>query len=144
MTVERRRPPRVATEREMLAASLDYQRATLAFKCDGVPASRLPERTVPPSSLSLLGLVRHMAAVERSWFRVALAGENAEPLYYSDDDPMATSTTSKRLTSARRSPRGRRSATTPGRSWLPSTRLTSSGGTASVGSRCRRGGSCSI
>jgi hypothetical protein len=71
----------------MLLAWLEYHRATLEMKCAGVPAERLAERAVPPSSLSLLGLVRHMAEVERSWFRRRLAGEEAPPLYYSDSDP---------------------------------------------------------
>ena len=47
------------------------------------------ERAVPPSPLSLLGLVRHMAEVESGWFRTCLAGEVAEPLYASDEDPDA-------------------------------------------------------
>ena len=71
----------------MLPVWLDYQRATLEMKCDGVPPDRLRERGVPPSTISLLGLVRHMADVERSWFRRTLAGENAPRLYYSDDNP---------------------------------------------------------
>jgi uncharacterized damage-inducible protein DinB len=70
----------------MLRAFLEYHRATLAVKCDGLAPQRLKERSVPPSSLCLLGLVRHMAEVERSWFRRTLAGEDAPPLYYSDDD----------------------------------------------------------
>ncbi len=71
----------------MLTAWLDYQRATLALKVDGVPAERLAERAVPPSGLSLLGLVRHMSEVERSWFRRVMADEQAPPLYYSDANP---------------------------------------------------------
>ena len=70
----------------MLEAWLEYHRATLELKCAGVPAERLGERSVPPSSLSLLGLVRHMAEVERNWFRRRLAGEDAPPLYYSEAD----------------------------------------------------------
>jgi hypothetical protein len=83
----RRDPPHIADERAMLEAWLEYHRATLGLKCAGVPAARLAERAVPPSNLSLLGLVRHMAEVERSWFRRTLAGEAAPPLYYSDSDP---------------------------------------------------------
>ena len=71
----------------MLPVWLDYQRATLEMKCDGVPPDRLKERGVPPSTISLLGLVRHMADVERAWFRRRLAGEDAPRLYYSDDNP---------------------------------------------------------
>jgi uncharacterized damage-inducible protein DinB len=71
----------------MLEAWLDYHRATLALKCDGLAAEQLRQRAVPPSSLSLLGLVRHMAEVERGWFRRTLAGEEAPLLYCSDSDP---------------------------------------------------------
>lgn len=87
MTVTRIDPPFVAGERTMLETWLDFHRATLAMKCDGLSAEQLRERAVPPSSLSLLGLVRHMAEVERGWFQRTLAGEDVPPLYYSKDDP---------------------------------------------------------
>jgi uncharacterized damage-inducible protein DinB len=87
MTVERIDPPLVAQERQMLDAWLDYQRATLALKCDGLTDDQLRARAVPPSSLSLLGLVRHMGEVERSWFRRVLSDEQAPPRYYSDENP---------------------------------------------------------
>ncbi|HEY6377725.1 MAG TPA: DinB family protein [Candidatus Dormibacteraeota bacterium] len=87
MPIDRIEPPAVAGERTMLAAWLDYHRATLAIKCDGLDAPALRRRAVPPSTLSLLGLVRHMAEVERGWFRRTLAGEDAPPLYYSEADP---------------------------------------------------------
>jgi len=60
----------------MLAAWLDFHRATLARKCEELTDEQLGLRSVPPSSLSLLGLVRHMAEVERGWFRQVLAGED--------------------------------------------------------------------
>ena len=87
MTGERTDPPYQADERAMLVAWLDYHRATLAMKCQGLGDAELRERAVPPSSLSLLGLVRHMVEVERNWFRRVLGGEDAQPVYYSDDDP---------------------------------------------------------
>ena len=87
MTVERIDPPLVAQEREMLDAWLDFHRATLAVKCEGLTDDQLRARAVPPSSLSLLGLVRHMGEVERSWFRRVLGGEQAPPRYYSDENP---------------------------------------------------------
>jgi uncharacterized damage-inducible protein DinB len=87
MTVERIEPPLVAQEREMLDAWLDFHRATLAVKCEGLADDHLRERAVPPSSLSLLGLVRHMGEVERSWFRRVLGGEQAPPRYYGDENP---------------------------------------------------------
>ncbi len=87
MDIHRSAPPRSAPERVMLLAWLDYQRATLEMKCRGLSPSQLRMKAVSPSSLSLLGLVRHMAEVERNWFRRALADEPAPPHYYSEDDP---------------------------------------------------------
>ena len=89
MTVERIVPAPVAAEREMLDAWLDFQRDTLALKCDGLTGEQLRERAVPPSSLSLLGLVRHMAEGERQWFRLVLGGEQVPYHYYTDDNPEA-------------------------------------------------------
>lgn len=86
--VDRQEPAYDLGERAMLDAWLDYHRATLASKCSGLDDSQLRERSVRPSTLSLLGLVRHMAEVERNWFRRVLGGEDARPIYYSDpDDP---------------------------------------------------------
>ncbi len=68
-STERIGPPPTAGERETLRAFLDYQRATLAMKCDGLSDDDLCRQSMPPSTLSLLGLVRHMAEVERTWFR---------------------------------------------------------------------------
>jgi len=62
----------------MLQAFLDWHRATLLYKCAGLTGVQLAERTVPPSGLSLLGLVRHMTEVERIWFRQRFAGEPVE------------------------------------------------------------------
>ncbi|CAN5713451.1 DinB family protein [soil metagenome] len=71
----------------MLEGWLDYHRATLEMKCEGLSPEQLRLRAVSPSSLTLLGLVRHMAEVERSWFRNIFQGEDAPPLYYTDEDP---------------------------------------------------------
>lgn len=87
MTDERIDPGFLLDEREMLEAWLDYHRKTLAWKCDGLTAEQLRERAVSPSTMSLLGLIRHMAEVERNWFQRRLAGADAPPLYYSKDDP---------------------------------------------------------
>jgi uncharacterized damage-inducible protein DinB len=84
VTTERISPPRVAGERELLRAYLDYHRATLAMKCDGLSDEDLRRQSMPPSTLSLLGLVRHMAEVERAWFRRVINGENI-PLVWSDE-----------------------------------------------------------
>ncbi|XVQ15646.1 DinB family protein [Spirillospora sp. CA-255316] len=67
----------MADERATLTGFLQYQRETLAMKCAGLTAEQLRDRAVPPSDLSLLGLVRHMAEVERVWFRNVLNGENS-------------------------------------------------------------------
>jgi uncharacterized damage-inducible protein DinB len=69
------------------ATLLDYLRAyriTMEMKCDGLDPAQLARRSVPPSTMSLLGLVRHMADVERNWFRRVMAGADAPPLYWSD------------------------------------------------------------
>jgi uncharacterized damage-inducible protein DinB len=86
-TPERKEPSTLAGEREMLDGWLDYHRETLALKCSGLDDIQLKEAAVLPSGLTLLGLVRHMAEVERSWFRNVLAGEKLGPLYFSDEDP---------------------------------------------------------
>jgi uncharacterized damage-inducible protein DinB len=87
MTDSRINPPYVGAERPMLESWLEYHRATLALKCDGLSVEQLRRRAVPPSTLSLLGLIRHMAEVERSWFQRTIAGTEAPPMYYSDADP---------------------------------------------------------
>lgn len=79
--------PRVGREKETLTAFLEWQRDTLARKCAGLDGDRLRERSAPPSTLSLLGLVRHMADVERGWFRRTLAGERVPAIYSTDADP---------------------------------------------------------
>ena len=89
MSTTRQDPPYAATEREMLDSWLDFHRATLARKCDGLTNEQLRMRSVPPSSLSLIGLVRHMAEVERGWFSQVLAGESVPDLYATDRDPEA-------------------------------------------------------
>ena len=86
LATERTRPPLEADERSTVTAFLDAQRATLALKCDGLTDDQLRERAVPPSSLSLLGIVRHMAEVERNWFRPLLAGETMSMIYAPDMD----------------------------------------------------------
>ncbi|MFF2522014.1 DinB family protein [Streptomyces liangshanensis] len=84
MTTERIGPPAVAGERVMLRAFLDYHRATLALKTDDLSDEDLRRRSMPPSTLTLLGLVRHMAEVERAWFRRVINGEDV-PLVWSED-----------------------------------------------------------
>ncbi|MBV9172005.1 MAG: DinB family protein [Chloroflexi bacterium] len=91
--MERPRVPLFADERTMLDAWLDFHRATLLMKCAGLSDEQLKVRSAEPSTLSLLGLVRHMTEVERSWFRRRIGGESSDtagPRYYTpqreDDD----------------------------------------------------------
>ncbi|MHB8293975.1 MAG: DinB family protein [Acidimicrobiales bacterium] len=86
MPVERTDPPLGAPERATLSAFLDYHRATLAVKCEGLDESQLRQRALPPSNLSLLGLVRHLAEVERAWFASRLAKEVDQGIWITDDD----------------------------------------------------------
>ncbi|MCX4969455.1 DinB family protein [Streptomyces sp. NBC_00654] len=82
MTVpERAMPPLEADERVSLETWLDFYRATLAQKCDGLGEDQLREASSEPSPITLLGLVRHMAEVERNWFRRVLAQEDAPPIF---------------------------------------------------------------
>ncbi|RFU40313.1 DinB family protein [Actinomadura logoneensis] len=77
-------PPVTGDERATLRAYLDYHRATLAMKCEGLTDAELRRRSMPPSTLSLLALVRHMAEVERAWFRRVF--EDAEaPMVWSGE-----------------------------------------------------------
>jgi uncharacterized damage-inducible protein DinB len=87
MTLEYSDLPRVADEVTTLTAFLEWQRATLVRKCDGLTAEQLRLRSAPPSTLSLLGLVRHLADVERWWFRRILAQEQVSEIYSNEADP---------------------------------------------------------
>ncbi|MEU9232588.1 DinB family protein [Streptomyces subrutilus] len=84
--IERIIPPLTGDERETLRAYLDYHRATLAWKCQGLSDEQLRRASMPPSNLSLLGLVRHMAEVERHWFRRILNGEELAHLWSDSHD----------------------------------------------------------
>jgi uncharacterized damage-inducible protein DinB len=76
--------PLYGAERPMLQGILDWHRATLLWKCSGLSGEQLAQRAVPPSELSLLGLVRHMTKVERVWFRQRFAGEPVDPPFGAD------------------------------------------------------------
>ncbi|WP_042422077.1 DinB family protein [Streptacidiphilus anmyonensis] len=84
---ERADPPYLQGERVMLESFLEWHRETLAFKCAGLDAAELRERSAPPSTLSLLGLVRHLADVERYWFRVVLDGQDAPAHFWTEHSP---------------------------------------------------------
>ncbi|MFC4947151.1 DinB family protein [Pseudonocardia sp. GCM10023141] len=85
MTDPRTQPPLVADERATLAGFLDWQRQTLALKCAGLTPAQLAERPVPPSAMSLLGLVRHLTENERGWFLEVLDGQDVPLLYGAGD-----------------------------------------------------------
>ena len=65
---------------------LDYHRATLEVKCEGLSPEQLRQRSIPTTSLTLLGLVRHMAKVERHWFRKIFVGEDVPRLYSTEEN----------------------------------------------------------
>jgi Protein of unknown function (DUF664) len=77
----------VSDERTALVEYLRAVRMTLEIKCSGLDAEALARRSVEPSTMSLLGLVRHLAEMERHTFRNVMAGENAPRLFCSDTDP---------------------------------------------------------
>jgi uncharacterized damage-inducible protein DinB len=72
----------LATYREYL----DNYRLTMNLKCEGLDPDQLARRSVPPSTLSLIGLVRHLAQVENHWFQRALQGRADKPRLYKRDD----------------------------------------------------------
>ena len=76
----------VGPERDSLRGWLDFHRATLAWKCDGLDDDALRRRSMPPSTLTLLGLVRHMAEVERHWFRRIVGGATIRHVWTEDWD----------------------------------------------------------
>jgi uncharacterized damage-inducible protein DinB len=79
-------PPLRGGERETLLGFLRWQRATFELKCAGLEAEALARRAVEPSTLSLLGLLRHLADVERAWSRRILAGQDGPPIYRTPTD----------------------------------------------------------
>ena len=84
---DRTDPPQVSEERASFDAWVDYHRSTLLMKCAGLAPEQLIERSCPPSTLSLLGLVRHLTEVE-GWFH-DFDGEPPGEWYWSDADPDA-------------------------------------------------------
>ncbi|HST81334.1 MAG TPA: DinB family protein [Kineosporiaceae bacterium] len=73
--------PLVGPDRPILESFLDWHRRTLLNICAGLTGEQLAARSIPPSNLSLLGLVRHLAKVERTWFRERVAGQPVGPLF---------------------------------------------------------------
>src|SRR5919205_576891 len=79
--------PRLGDERVTLTEFLRCQRLTLEVKCQGLDAEQLARRSVEPSTMSLLGLVRHLADVERGWFRRRFAGQDVPKRYQTAEHP---------------------------------------------------------
>ncbi len=83
----RTKPPRVGPEKEMTTAFLDYHRTTLLLKIQDL-SDEAARQTVPPSSMSLMGLIKHLAYVERWWFHWVFAGDEVE-FPWTEADPDA-------------------------------------------------------
>jgi len=81
--------PFVGDERTMLESFLDRHRVSLLSRCAGLTAEQLAQQAVPPSNLSLLGLIRHVADVERTWFRQRFLGNSLPSLYVRPERPDA-------------------------------------------------------
>jgi uncharacterized damage-inducible protein DinB len=87
MAIDRKRPGLQVDERDMLNGWLEHHRGILLWKCEGLTDDQLRRRSVPPSTMSLLGLIRHMTDVERGWFQQVFLGEDVPDLYSTADDP---------------------------------------------------------
>jgi uncharacterized damage-inducible protein DinB len=87
--VDRGQPPDFGGERESLEGWLDYHRSTLLWKCAGLTSDQLAIRPIATSTMSLLGLVRHMTFVEQIWFRIRFGAENTPPIYWRAEQPDA-------------------------------------------------------
>jgi hypothetical protein len=74
-------------DEEMLLSFVEYHRATLALKCAGLSSEEAARCSVSPSTLSLLGLIRHMTDVETNWFVIRFLGQPAKLTYRTEDDP---------------------------------------------------------
>ena len=83
---DRTPPPIAADEATTLVAFLDYQRDTLRWKCSGLTAEQL-STTVPPTSITLAGLLKHLAVVEAGWLNLTFAGGIVMPSWLGDMDP---------------------------------------------------------
>lgn len=80
--IDRRDLPSQGDERTLLNAFLEFHRETLLWKCSELTGAQLAERPVPTSTMSLLGLVRHLTDVERHWFRDVVGSEDVAFRYW--------------------------------------------------------------
>ncbi|WP_212723149.1 DinB family protein [Nocardioides jishulii] len=85
-TDPREQLPPAHGEKATLGQYLEAYRMTLEMKCEGLDAAQMATRAVPPSDLSLLGMVQHLARVEHRWFRCVLGGAPTTPRLYEDGD----------------------------------------------------------
>jgi hypothetical protein len=85
--IERVDPALISDERTSLSEWLDFHRATLLQKCEGLSGAQLVQASIPPSNLTLLGLVQHMALVEFGWFEQVFAASGAAEPFDTHDDP---------------------------------------------------------
>jgi hypothetical protein len=83
--VTRVEPPLEGDERSMLVGWLDFHRETLAIKVDGLTPEQFSARPIANSATSLLGLVRHLTEIERTYFRRVFAGEELPDLPFGVD-----------------------------------------------------------
>ncbi|MEV0247813.1 DinB family protein [Nocardia sp. NPDC050712] len=84
--IDRRDTPLIGDERSQLQAFLDFHRETLLWKCSGLTGEQLKSQVLPTSTLTLLGLLRHMTEVERGWFRRTAAAQDISTVFdYTDD-----------------------------------------------------------
>jgi len=83
---DRHEPPNAGGERELLETFLDYYRGTLLVKCAGLNEEQLRVRACEPSTLTLLGLVRHMTNVEQNWFQWTFLGREVDFVYHGARD----------------------------------------------------------
>ena len=86
MTAARTDPPLVADEKATLVGFLEFHRDTFLWKIGGLTAEQMRRAATPPSDLTLWGLLRHLAEVDRGWFH-DFDGDELAPLYCTEDDP---------------------------------------------------------
>jgi hypothetical protein len=79
-------PPFLAGDRDSLESWLELYRATVPIKVGGLTPEQLCRPAVPPSTLTLLGIVRHLTKVERYWFANVVSGDDAPILYCGEDE----------------------------------------------------------
>jgi Protein of unknown function (DUF664) len=82
-------PPRLAGEKETLTGFLEFLRATVLWKCEGLTAEQLGTRAVEPSKMSLHGMIRHLTDVEIGWLPQTFVDEKTPFRYSTKDRPDA-------------------------------------------------------